>query len=284
MSNFWSGLYDNTIGKVLPSAPPDPNKSPAGQAENAFATGLGAQRSNFTNTPAPTVTEGAPPPARPVGSATIGTTVSGARPTTAAGANNHYQAPSSQTVYADPTGLNNQNFALGLDKAAAEGNAPSAADALYRQGTDEAMKNALALAATTQGDNPGMSQRAGEAAATNAELSSTAGAAAQRANEMAQARSDYGTAAGTARGQTLQEAEANQAANLQQQQANNSFYLGLTDEQQKALQAMLGAATANSANQQKYGAANQQFFGGLLSGGGQALGSSGGGAGAAAAA
>jgi hypothetical protein len=259
----WYGtLYDDTIGKILPSKPPDPNKSPAGVATTDFATGLGDQRSGFTPTSAPRVVEGSAP--QPTGNLTD---VKSAGRSVWGGAR-HAPATDTQTQYADPNGLNNQNFALGLDKDAAEGKTPSAAENLYRKGTDEGMASQLALAATTQGENPGMSQRAGLNGAQQVALNNSAGAGALRAQEMATARGAYGDLATQTRGQTLQGAEANQAANLQQQQANNAFYLGLTDEQQKALQALMGGAEANAQNQQKYGAANQQFFGGLASGSG----------------
>lgn len=274
-----SMLLGNKIGGYISPSPPDVTKSPAYTAENEFAAGLGGKRSNFTNTAAPQVTEGVAPAAIGPGGAprgaTIGTSATGTRPT-AGGGNNHYNpGTAGQTVYADPTGLNNQNFALGLDKSAAEGNAPSAAEQLYRKGTDEGMANQLALAATTQGDNPGMSQRAGLAGAQQVALDNSAGAGALRAQEMAAARGDYGNLSSQARGQTLQGAEANQAANLQQQLANNQFYLGLTDEQQKALQAQLTGAQQNAALQQQASASDQQFWGGLLSSGGKAIGSAG---------
>lgn len=274
MGNFLGDVGSKIKNTLLPSTP-DVTKQPSYTGESDFAAGLGGQRSNFTPTQAPSVVEGAAPSDPNANVSKL----SGWRGGTPGGVGDVTAKQQAQTQYADPTGLNNQNFALGLDKAAAEGTAPSQAEQLYRKGTDEAMSNALALAATTQGDNPGLSQRAGIAGATKANLDATAGAGALRANEMATARGQYGDLSSTTRGQTLQAAEANQAANLQQQLANNQFYLGLTDEQQKALQALLGAQTANNETQQKGQAANQQFVGGLLSGSGQGLGSAGGGGG-----
>ena len=265
ISEFFLG---KKLGGYVSPTPPDVTKSPAYSAEGDFATGLGGQRSNFTPTSAPTVVEGtAPPPGNYQNGRSAGRSYWGG---------SHAVKPNTQTQYADPTGLSNQNFALGLDKAAAEGNAPSAAEQLYRKGTDEGMANQLALAATTQGENPGVSQRAGLAGAQQVALNNSAGAGALRAQEMAAARGQYGDLSTQTRGQTLQSAEANQAANLQQQLANNQFYLGLTDEQQKALQAMLTGAQQNAALQQQSTAADQQFWGGLISGAGKSAAGAGG--------
>lgn len=273
MGNFIGDIGSKIKNTILPSTP-DVTKQPSYTGENDFATGLGQQRSNFTPTTAPSVVEGT----KPADTEQVDPITRGLRASGWKGAAKPAD-PNAQTQYADPTGLNNQNFALGLDRAAAEGTAPSAAENLYRKGTDEGMASQLALAATTQGDNPGMSQRAGLAGAAKVGADATAGGAALRANEMATARDEYGNLSSTTRGQTLQSAEANQAANLQQQLANNQFYLGLTDEQQKALQALLQAQTSNNETQQKGSAATQQFVGGLLSGGGQGAAGAGGGGG-----
>jgi hypothetical protein len=78
---------------------------------------------------------------------------------------------------------------------AANGTAPSAAEAMLRKSTDTNAANALGLSATMGGSNPGMALRSGLAAAGGAGAATAADAAALRANELAQARGQYSTAA-----------------------------------------------------------------------------------------
>lgn len=254
-----SDVYGKAKNVISPPRPPDVTKSPAYGAENTFASGLGGERSAFGNGPAaPTIAEGAPPP--PPTGAAAGT------------GNGHGQIvpPASSTSYVDPTARDAQLKGLQLDQAAAEGNAPSAAEDLFRKSTDEGMQSQLGLAATLQGSNPGMALRSGEAGAANVAAQSSSQAAALRAQEMATARGQYDSASSTARGENTDIAKANQTAQIQQQLANNQFYLGLTDEQQKALVAMLSGAQTNAKAQQDYNSGQQVFWGGLAAGGAKA--------------
>jgi hypothetical protein len=82
--------------------------------------------------------------------------------------------------------------ALSKVKLAAEGSAPSAAQALLQKGVDEAAGNARGLAASLQGRNPGMALRSGEQFAQGAYAQSAADMAALRASEIATARGQYG--------------------------------------------------------------------------------------------
>lgn len=73
-------------------------------------------------------------------------------------------------------------------RAAEEGKTPSAAEALMRKAIDQNANQALGLAATLGGSNPGMALRAGLQAQEAAGTKSAADIAALRANEMAGAR------------------------------------------------------------------------------------------------
>jgi hypothetical protein len=145
-----------------------------------------------------------------------------------------------------------------MELDAAAGKAPSAAEQLLRQQTDQNMRDQLNLAATTQGSNPGMSQRAGLAGAADVNSRASANAAALRANEIATARE---AAAGTAtnqRGQNIGIAQSNQATDVNK-----------TTQALAGLGANTNLATQNVTNQLQNQAANDTTIGHIYSGVGQ---------------
>ena len=146
--------------------------------------------------------------------------------------------------YGNTTGQTGQAYnenqgAIQTLQGAANGTAPSQAEALQRKGADEAARAALGIAATTQGANPGAAARAGLGAAADAYARSNSDAAALRANEMA-----------TARGQLASATGANE-------QAANAYNLGTGQLYEQSLAVPFNAV----ANQQS---ANQAFYGSLL--------------------
>lgn len=138
--------------------------------------------------------------------------------------------------------------ALGLDQAAAEGSAPSAAQILLQQGIDSAVGSAYGLAASTQGRNPGQALRQGVTSAADLTGKAAAQSAALRATEMAEARGQYGTLASQIAAGDIQVAQSNQTKNLQVEITNlNAKIDVLKANQQADLQA--GIATASNATQ-----------------------------------
>lgn len=83
--------------------------------------------------------------------------------------------------------------AIAMTRDAAEGKAPSAAEALLRKGIDENIGTAYGMAASLQGRNPGLALRTGAITAKDAIAKSAADMAALRADEIAKARGQYGT-------------------------------------------------------------------------------------------
>jgi len=164
----------------------------------------------------------------------------------------------------DPTGLNidkgavpdidisgtvgrkAQLEALDLNRTAALGLAPSAAQILMQQGIDSAVGSAYGLAASTQGRNPGEALRQGVTTAADLTGKSVAQSAALRATEMAEARGQFGTLASQIAAGDIQVAQSNQTKNLQVEITNlNAKIDVLKANQQADLQA--GIATASNA-------------------------------------
>ena len=95
-----------------------------------------------------------------------------------------------------------QQDALSMMRSAANGNAPSAAETMMRQGNDQAVANSLAMAAGARGQ--GAMAGAQQSAMGNASAMSTTNVnnmGAMRAGEMANARGQYGSMASGLRGQ-----------------------------------------------------------------------------------
>lgn len=164
----------------------------------------------------------------------------------------------------DPTGLNiekgavpdidisgtvgrkAQLEALDLNRTAALGLAPSAAQILMQQGIDQAVGSAYGLAASTQGRNPGEALRQGVTSAADLTGKAAAQSAALRATEMAEARGMFGTLASQIAAGDIQVAQSNQTKNLQVEITNlNAKIDVLKANQQADLQA--GIATASNA-------------------------------------
>jgi len=207
----------------------DPNATGPGQDNQSFYQGLGAQRTGMTGSVGNQLIEGIPDP----------------------------NGGGTGAQYVDPRARDAQLQAMALEQAAAEGNAPSAAEDLGRKYVDEGAATQLGLAATLQGNSPGAALRQGMAGAQGVYAKSAADAAALRAAEMATARQNFATTAGTARGQTQDLAEKNQAS-------QNQFYLGLTQAQQQAQQAALDAEKAKTQNDINAKAGNQATLGKLF--------------------
>lgn len=112
--------------------------------------------------------------------------------------------------------------ALGLQQAAAEGNAPSAAQGVLQQGLDTSIANQAALANSGPTANQVSRQKSAIDAGANLRQKASNDASILRANEMAAARGQYGQ---TSTG----------AANLGQQGA-----LGFNAQQLDALKAIMG--------------------------------------------
>lgn len=147
-----------------------------------------------------------------------------------------------------------QQSALGLMQGAAQGTAPSAAEALLQKGVQDSQSTALGMAATLQGTHPGLALRQGLSASQDAIAKSAADAAALRAQEMATARGQYSDAAGAMRTQDLGAATTQLQTNAQiaQQNAANQQQANLAN-QQTAFQ----TGQFNAGNQQQAALANQ---------------------------
>ncbi len=153
-----------------------------------------------------------------------------------------------------------QADALGLMQSAAQGNAPSQAEYMMRQGNNQAMANSLSLAAGARGAGAmaGAQQSAlGQNAAMATNNISQMGAL--RANEMAQARGAYGALGtsireGDARGMGMMDARTQYGADLamrNRQQALNG-QLGYEQMGYNVNNAQMGGQMG------KYGAQDQQ--------------------------
>lgn len=178
--------------------------------------------------------------------------------------------------YLDQTASNEARGAATRNLSALEGVAsgktPTAADALLTRGTDQAAGAATGLAAAYSRGNPGAALRAGLAGADGAYAKAASQAAELKANEQAGARSQIGQFADAIRGQDLGAAQfnagatndasaRNQAAEIQQQQTNNSYKTALGNLAGQESNAPLAAAQANAALQQANNSANQQATG-----------------------
>jgi len=147
-------------------------------------------------------------------------------------------------VQADLTGFNkargafdnDQNVAqsMALLQGAANGTAPSAAQATLQKGLDASNAGAASLAASARGGGGNLALAGLQAGQQQAQNSAAAGqdAAILRANEMAQARSAFSQGALSARAQQLQ------AAGLDAQTAMQQAQLELSSRQQSAQEAM----------------------------------------------
>lgn len=104
-----------------------------------------------------------------------------------------------------------QEHALSLSQAAAEGNAPSAAEMLMKAGLQTAQKNALATAASARGGIGAEMIARNAAIGQNAELAQDVAVqqAALRAQEMAVARGEYNAASQQLRAGDIAQAQGN---------------------------------------------------------------------------
>lgn len=132
--------------------------------------------------------------------------------------------------------------ALAKIKIAAEGGAPSAAEALMRKGIDEAVGAQHGLAASLQGRNPGVALRTASIGAKDAIAKSAADMAALRAGEQATARGQFGEFAKGLNANDIQTAGLQLGADVDINKANQSAKLG-------ADTATLGAKTQTNVAQ-----------------------------------
>lgn len=144
----------------------------------------------------------------------------------------------------DSVGRDAQLTALQGYADVADGTAPSAAQALLRKGIDENVGAQLGMAATLQGNTPGLALRSGLSGAANAIAKSSADMAALRAQEQETGRAGFLTAATGIRAADIQIAQSNQTKDLtssvQTMQAN-------LDSMKANQQAALSAGQSNVA-------------------------------------
>lgn len=168
--------------------------------------------------------------------------------------------------------LNKSNSSVDLLKGAAEGSAPSAAQAQLRSGLDAAIQSQQAMANSGNLSQMIGGQRNAMSNAANLTQQAANQSAILRANEMATARANYAQAqeqqtqnaaglANTSLGQY--QANLNQAQNYGQQAANLTGQQGNTATGQASIQ-------QGALNQQ--GQIGAQITGGLLNAGGAAIG------------
>lgn len=171
-----------------------------------------------------------------------------------------------------------QQQALDMYQSAAEGNAPSVAEAQQQQGLEEASRMGQNLVAGAPGVNPLLAATNASAASADAARRSNSATAAMRAQEIADARAGYAGLAGAMRG-----ADAARAGSmLGAEQAQGGFEMqqrGLNDEQQRAYEmyraqmerdalagrmgygnAQTQVSMANAGNSVARRGQNQQFF------------------------
>lgn len=155
-------------------------------------------------------------------------------------------APVADIDISGSAGRQAQLQALALDKTAAEGSAPSAAQILMQQGIDQSVGSAYGLAASLQGRNPGEALRQGVTTAADLSIKSVAQSAALRATEMAEARGAFGTLASQIAAGDIQVAQSNQTKDLQVAITNANNKLDALKANQTA-QLQAGIATAANA-------------------------------------
>jgi len=161
--------------------------------------------------------------------------------------------PHSMDISIEGEGRDAEKRALALAEGAANGTAPSRAEALLRKGIDEGVGAQYGIAAALQGRNPGQALRQASIGAANVTAKSAADMAALRADEMATARRDFLAGAGQLRTGDIDVQKANQSTALQANLGNLS-----ADTQAKiaSLQAATETAKANLAAQVAAGQAN----------------------------
>lgn len=103
---------------------------------------------------------------------------------------------------------------LNMYRDVANGTAPSAAQALLRKGIDENVGAQLGMAATLQGNTPGLAMRSGLSGAANAIAKSSADMAALRAQEQETGRAGFMQAATGIRSADIAIAQSNQTKDL----------------------------------------------------------------------
>jgi hypothetical protein len=145
--------------------------------------------------------------------------------------------------------------AVGLSRAAAEGNAPSVAQMQLRQGLDQANNQAAGMAAGARGGGGNLALAARSAIQQQGQnaMTTNQNAAMLRANEMATARGQY--MQGAQGMQTTDLAQSGQQAALDAQQRNlndarNQYYEG-------GLQRIYGAQQAGQSGYQQQQASNR---------------------------
>lgn len=136
--------------------------------------------------------------------------------------------------------------ALDLNRTAALGLAPSAAQILMQQGIDQAVGSAYGLAASTQGRNPGEALRQGVTSAADLTGKAAAQSAALRATEMAEARGQFGALASQIASGDISVAQSNQTKNLQVEITNLTSKIDILKANQRA---DLDAGIATASNQ-----------------------------------
>lgn len=147
--------------------------------------------------------------------------------------------------------------AMGLYEGAANGTGPSAAEALLRKGIDENVGAQLGMAATLQGNTPGLALRSGLAGSQHAIAGSSADMAALRAQEQERGRAGFLAAASGIRQQDIQIAQSNQTKDLTTAVTNLQAHIEvLKANQSAALQAGMANQSANL-NAQISNASNQ---------------------------
>ncbi|HVQ53175.1 MAG TPA: hypothetical protein VMS92_24315, partial [Mycobacterium sp.] len=136
--------------------------------------------------------------------------------------------------------------ALGLYEGAANGTAPSAAEALLRKGIDENVGAQYGMAASLQGNTPGLALRAGLTGAQGAVAKSAADMAALRAEEQERGRAGFLQAATGIRAQDITIAQSNQTKDLTTAVTNLNARIDiLKSNQQAALQAGMANQAAD---------------------------------------
>lgn len=139
-----------------------------------------------------------------------------------------------------------QQDALSMMRSAANGNAPSAAETMMRQGNDQAVANSLAMAAGARGQ--GAMAGAQQSAMGNASAMSTTNVnnmGAMRAGEMANARGQYGSMASGLRGQDDARSQYGSNLAMQQRALGQQGQLGFEQLGSHVADAQLGARMAH---------------------------------------
>jgi hypothetical protein len=245
---------------VQPLMTTAPNAGPAASMTAAQSTGAPKIDPRQLGVGAQTVTPQTIAGVAPISAATAMTSGAGAQQIARPGAITPQQVSAQQI---GPVGLApganahqaSQDAAQSMLQGAAEGTAPSAAEALLRKGIDENAGTALGMAATLQGSRPGMALHQGLAAAKGAIAKSAADAAALRANEMATGRQQYSDATTQARAQDIQAASTNLSAQIDTLKSNQQAALAAGNTNaanalQAQIQTVQSQLDASKANQQ----------------------------------